>query len=52
MAKQVKKIRAPKGFHFMKKGKDISVMKHTGRFKKHKGASLTLDIPVIKEHKK
>jgi len=37
---------------FMKKGKDISIMKHTGRFKKHKGASLTLDLPVIKEHKK
>ena len=52
MAKKVKKIRAPKGFHFMKKGKSVSIMKHTGKFKRHKGASLTIDIPLIKEHRK
>ncbi len=45
-----KKIRAPKGFHFMGKGKSLRLMKHTGQFKKHKGASLTASIKVIKKH--
>ena len=32
----------------MGKGKSLRLMKHTGQFKKHKGASLTASIKVIK----
>jgi|TARA_Y100000114_G_C11614304_1_gene256612 hypothetical protein len=46
------KVKAPKGFHFMKVGKGYKLMKHTGKFVKHKGASLTADFPVIKRHSK
>ena len=47
------KIKAPKGYHFMKgpKGK-VSLMKHSGKFVKHRGASLTMNLPVIKTHSK
>tara|TARA_R100001591_G_scaffold49629_2_gene60161 strand:- start:282 stop:425 length:144 start_codon:yes stop_codon:yes gene_type:complete len=45
------KIKAPKGYHFMKYGKSYKLMKHTGKFKRHKGASLTMDVPVIKKHR-
>lgn len=45
-----KKIRAPKGYHFMGKGKSLKLMKHKGSFKKHKGASLTASIKVVKTH--
>ena len=44
------KVKAPKGYHFMKKGKKISLMKHGSKFKKHKGASLTMNLPVVKTH--
>tara|TARA_R100000734_G_C3312724_1_gene103835 strand:- start:1745 stop:1888 length:144 start_codon:yes stop_codon:yes gene_type:complete len=44
------KVKAPKGYHFMKKGNKISLMKHTGKFKKHKGASLFTSFPVQKKH--
>ncbi len=47
----LKKIKAPKGFHFMGKGKNLRLMKHTGRFKKHAGASLTTSVRVIKKHR-
>lgn len=45
------KVKAPKGYHFMKgpKGK-VALMKHTGKFKKHAGASLTMNLPVAKTH--
>ena len=36
------KVTAPKGYHWMKDGKDYKLMKHTGKFVKHKGASLLL----------
>jgi len=45
------KVKAPKGYHFMKDGKTYKLMKHTGKFVKHKGASLTAELPVIKKHK-
>ena len=45
-----KNIKAPKGFHFMGKGKNLRLMKHTGKYKKHKGASLTASFKVIKKH--
>jgi hypothetical protein len=46
------KIKAPKGYHFMKQGKTVSLMKHGKKFVPHKGASLSLDFKVIKQHKK
>ena len=47
-----KKVKAPKGFHFMGKGKSLRLMKHKGKFKAHKGASLTANFDVQKVHKK
>ena len=46
------KVKAPRGYHFMKKkdGK-YSLMKHSGKFKKHKGASLYANFPIQKRHK-
>ena len=36
-----KKVKAPAGFHWMKKGTGSpKLMKHTGKFVPHKGASL------------
>jgi hypothetical protein len=48
----IKKIKAPKGFHWMKKGATYKLMKHTGKFKKHKGASLMAEFKVQKVHNK
>ena len=45
------KVKAPKGYHFMKDGKTYKLMKHQGKFVKHKDASLTADFRVIKKHK-
>ena len=45
-----KKLKAPKGFHFMKSGKTYKLMKHKGKFKPHKGASLTSEFEVQKTH--
>ena len=45
-----KTIKAPKGFHFMKNKSGIKLMKHKGRFVKHKGTSTSLKLPVIKRH--
>ena len=47
-----KKIKAPKGFHWMKKGTSYSLMKHTGKFKAHRGASLMAAFKVQKTHAK
>jgi hypothetical protein len=47
----VKKIKAPKGYHFMKDGKTYKLMKHSGKFVPHKGASQTAEFKVIKKHK-
>ena len=45
------KVNAPKGFHWMKQNNgSFKLMKHTGAFKKHKGASLTANFPVQKVH--
>lgn len=46
------KVKAPKGYHFMKQGKTVSLMKHGKKFVPHKGASLSLDFKIIKQHKK
>jgi hypothetical protein len=47
------KVKAPKGYHWMKQAKGgYKLMKHTGKFVKHKGASLTANFPIQKVHKK
>jgi hypothetical protein len=46
------KVKAPKGYHWMKNGKTYKLMKHTGKFIKHKGASLEANFPTQKVHKK
>jgi len=46
----MKSIKAPKGFHFMKSKKGLNLMKHKGKFKSHKGASLTAKFKVVKKH--
>ena len=43
-----KKVKAPAGYHWMKSG--VKLMKHTGKFKAHKGASLTADFAVQMKH--
>jgi hypothetical protein len=48
----IKKVKAPTGFHWMKKGKSYKLMKHTGKFKKHKGASLMANFNVQMKHSK
>ena len=46
------KVKAPKGYHFMKKGNKMSLMKNPkGGYKKHKGSSLTMNLPVVKTHR-
>tara|TARA_X000001388_G_scaffold74081_1_gene66556 strand:- start:178 stop:318 length:141 start_codon:yes stop_codon:yes gene_type:complete len=45
------KVKAPKGYHFMKVGKSYKLMKNKGKFVPHKGASQTADFEVIKNHK-
>ena len=48
----IKKVKAPAGHHLMKKGKNsYKLMKHTGKFKAHKGASLMAGFEVQKVHK-
>ncbi len=46
------KVTAPKGYHWMKHGKEYKLMKHSGKFVKHKGASLTANFAIQKQHKK
>ena len=47
----MKTVKAPKGFHWMKKGSGYNLMKHSGKFKAHKGASLTAKFKIQKVHK-
>ena len=47
-----KLVDPPKGFHWMKSGKGFKLMKHTGKFVAHKGASLYASFDVQKLHKK
>ena len=46
------KVKAPKGYHWMNSGKSYKLMKHEGKFKAHKGASLTANFEIQKVHKK
>lgn len=46
------KVKAPKGYHWMKSGKDYKLMKDPKEgFKPHKGASKAVDFPIQKVHK-
>ena len=47
------KVDAPKGYHWMKqKNGSYKLMKHTGKFVAHKGASLTHNFVIQKLHAK
>tara|TARA_A100001515_G_scaffold134274_1_gene124136 strand:- start:1969 stop:2133 length:165 start_codon:yes stop_codon:yes gene_type:complete len=46
-----KSVKAPAGFHWMKKGNSYKLMKHTGKFKPHRGASLSASFDVQKVHR-
>ena len=47
------KVKAPSGYHWMKqKNGSFKLMKHTGKFVKHTGASLTANFAIHKVHKK
>jgi|TARA_R100001460_G_scaffold105353_2_gene151881 hypothetical protein len=49
----MKSVKAPTGFHWMKKGKNnYKLMKHKGKFKAHKGGSLVAKFEIQKVHKK
>ena len=46
------KDKAPAGYHWMKqKNGGYKLMKHTGKFKPHKGATLNASFDVQKVHK-
>ena len=47
-----KNVNAPAGYHWMKSGRGVKLMKHAGKFKAHKGASLTADFAVQMKHAK
>jgi len=45
------RVSAPKGYHWMKQSNGgYKLMKHSGAFKAHKGASLTANFEVQKVH--
>tara|TARA_R100001126_G_C4827210_1_gene149863 strand:- start:337 stop:483 length:147 start_codon:yes stop_codon:yes gene_type:complete len=47
------KVKAPKGFHWMKSGSNYTLMKNpSGGYKPHKGASQFANFKVQKTHKK
>ena len=47
-----KGVKAPAGFHWMKSGSGFKLMKHSGKFVPHKGASLVANFKVQKRHSK
>ena len=45
------KVKAPKGFHWMKQKRGLpKLMKQSGKYKAHKGASLYASFAVQKTH--
>ena len=47
-----KSVKAPRGFHWMKKeGGGYNLMKHEGKFKAHKGATLVAKFDIQDKHK-
>ena len=55
MARSVRKpksVRAPQGFHWMRKGVNrYKLMRHSGPFVPHAGASLTAKFEIQEQHK-
>ena len=48
-----KKVKAPAGYHWMKSGRGVELMKNPkGGYKPHKGASLMASFKVQMTHKK
>ena len=47
-----KSVKAPSGFHWMKSGNSFKLMKHSGKFVPHKGASLVAKFKIQKKHSK
>ena len=47
-----KRVKAPAGYHWMKKGTKYILMKHPGTFVPHRGASLFAPFDVVTKHKK
>ena len=47
-----KKVKAPAGYHWMKKGAGYKLMKHAGKFVKHPGASLYAAFNIQTVHKR
>jgi len=46
------KVKAPKGYHWMKSGKTYNLMKNPADgFKPHKGASTSAEFKIQKVHK-
>ena len=46
------KVKAPEGYHWMKSGKELKLMKDPADgYKAHKGASKSADFPIQKVHK-
>jgi len=48
----MKKVKAPAGYHWMKKGAGNKLMRHTGKLEKHPGASLYASFDIQKVHKR
>jgi len=49
---KTKKVKAPSGFHWMKKGpNEYKLMRHTGKFVPHKGGSLVAEFEIQKKHR-
>ena len=46
-----KRVKAPTGYHWMKKGSGFKLMKLQGKFVPHKGASQYASFDVQKKHK-
>ena len=46
-----KRVKAPAGYHWMKKGSSYSLMKTPGKFVAHKGASLYATFNIQKLYK-
>ena len=47
------KVKAPRGYHFMKKKGKFKLMKNPkGGYKKHKGSFLSMNVPLVKSHSK
>tara|TARA_R100001230_G_C5612429_1_gene123679 strand:+ start:510 stop:683 length:174 start_codon:yes stop_codon:yes gene_type:complete len=50
--RKTKSVRAPQGFHWMRKGVNrYTLMRHSGPFVPHAGASLTAKFEIQEKHR-